>query len=169
LRAMSTAPCEAWILRLDGGQSWAVAGPQMIEYVVTPRYQRLALCAAHSDTVAFWRDTLVPLVDLPALSGAGAAQRGAIAVLAYQSVPLQPLEYLGLWVAQSPAKALVSDAQGCVLPEQLREPALASLVLSCFEHGGVAVPVLDVQRLASTSFSTPAEPPLADLAAAAAR
>ncbi len=97
-----------------------------------------------------WQDTRVPLLDLNALlhADSGAVQtampRYAL-IVAYQSRARGPLEFGALGLAALPQTVAIGDEAQCELPSDSR--LWSRLALSCFQHEGQAVPILDTARL----------------------
>jgi chemotaxis signal transduction protein len=95
-----------------------------------------------------WEGRQLPLLDLDTLLRAypaGEPSTGHVLVLAYQSAPGRALDY-GAVCARSLVRMIeVADSQACELP---RDSDLWPWIsMSCFEHEGRAVPVLDTARL----------------------
>ena len=96
-----------------------------------------------------WKGRWLPLLDLNVLLRAypepGAPASGHVLVLAYQEAPGRPLEYGAVCARLLVRMIEVADSQRCELP---RDSDLWPWVsLSCFEHEGHAVPVLDTRCL----------------------
>ncbi len=98
-----------------------------------------------------WQGRRLPLLDLNVLlraypdSQAQAQAAGHVLVLAYQGAPGQPLEYGAVCARLLVRMVDVADRQACELP---RDSDLWPWVsLSCFEHEGHAVPVVDTRSL----------------------
>ena len=96
-----------------------------------------------------WEGRQLPLLDLSTLlrayPGAQPPPTGHVLVLAYQSAPGRPLDY-GAVCARSLVRMIeVGDSQACELPRD--SDLWPWIALSCFEHEGQAVPVLDTARL----------------------
>lgn len=96
-----------------------------------------------------WQGLRLPLVDLNALLRAypdgESAGGGHVLVLAYQSTPGAPLEYGAVCARLLVRMVEVADSQRCELPRD--SDLWPWIALSCFEHEGRAVPVLDTRRL----------------------
>lgn len=103
-----------------------------------------------------WQDTRLPLLDLNALLHAGSsAVRTAIPryalVVAYQRVARGPLAFGAIGLNALPQTIEVGDTAQCELPgDSALWPQLA---LSCFEHEGKAIPIIDTTRLLSVCHS----------------
>jgi hypothetical protein len=96
-----------------------------------------------------WQQGHVPLLDLDTLLRAYAerepAPSGHVLVLAYQSAPNEPLAY-GAVCARSLVRLVeVGDEAACPLPAD--SDLWPWIALSCFEHEGTPVPVIDTARL----------------------
>jgi hypothetical protein len=83
---------------------------------------------------------------LRAHSGEGltAAPRYAL-VVAYQPSSLRPLQHGAIALERLPQTITVGDAARCDLP--VDSDLWPLLALSCFQHDGHAVPILDTARL----------------------
>lgn len=96
-----------------------------------------------------WQGRRLPLVDLNALLRAypdgEPATGGHVLVLAYQSAPGAALEYGAVCARLLVRMVEVADSQRCELPRD--SDLWPWIALSCFEHEGHAVPVLDTRRL----------------------
>jgi len=117
-----------------------IDSPQVVEVPGAP-YYCLGLVA--------WQGQRLPLLDLNALLRAypdsSTPATGHVLVLAYQSEPGRPAEYGAVCARLLVSMIEVADSQRCELP---RDSDLWPWIsLSCFEHEGHAVPVLDTSRL----------------------
>jgi len=97
-----------------------------------------------------WQGARLPLLNLDALLHAEPSSVLSIApryalIVAYQSVALGPLAFGAIGMDSMPQTVAISDEAHCALPcDSSLWPQLA---LSCFEHEGAAVPILDTARL----------------------
>jgi len=95
-----------------------------------------------------WEGRQLPLLDLDTLLRAYPATEpstGHVLVLAYQCAPGRALDY-GAVCARSLVRMIeVADSQACELPHD--SDLWPWIAVSCFEHEGRAVPVLDTARL----------------------
>lgn len=96
-----------------------------------------------------WQQRQLPLIDLHTLLRAypdgEPPPTGHALVLAYQAAPGQPLEY-GAVCARSLVQMIeVADSQACELPAD--SDLWPWIAISCFEHEGRPVPVIDTARL----------------------
>jgi hypothetical protein len=96
-----------------------------------------------------WQGRWLPLLDLNALLRAyperEAPASGHVLVLAYQEAPGRPLEYGAVCARLLVQMIEVADSQRCELPQD--SDLWPWVSLSCFEHEGHAVPVLDTRCL----------------------
>ncbi len=106
--------------------------------------------ARYAYGLVMWQGSRLPLLDLNALlhgdTGAtpSAAPRYAL-IVAYPSVARGPLAYGAIGMSALPQTITVGDEAYCALPGGSR--LWPQLALSCFQHDGEAVPVLDSSRL----------------------
>jgi len=70
-------------------------------------------------------------------------------VVGYQAKRGDYPQFGALQMVSPPAQVAVSDEQACSLPEEM--PLWKSLAISCFEHNGMAVPVLNLNRIFNSS------------------
>lgn len=96
-----------------------------------------------------WQGRRLPLLDLDALlrayPDADTPSAGHVLVLAWQEAPGRPLQYGAVCARLLVRMIDVGDSQRCELP---RDSDLWPWIsLSCFEHEGHVVPVIDTRRL----------------------
>jgi hypothetical protein len=96
-----------------------------------------------------WQGRRLPLLDLNTLvrayAEADAPPGGHVLVLAWQEAPGRPLQYGAVCAPLLVSMIEVGDSQRCDLP---RDSDLWPWIsLSCFEHEGHPVPVIDTRRL----------------------
>lgn len=95
-----------------------------------------------------WEGRQLPLLDLDTLLRAYPATEpstGHVLVLAYQGAPGQALDYGAVCARSLVRMTEVADSQACELPRD--SDLWPWIAVSCFEHEGRAVPVLDTARL----------------------
>jgi len=96
-----------------------------------------------------WQDRHLPLIDLDTLLRAYPNGRepptGHVLVLAYQRAANEPLEYGAVCARSLVATVEVSDSDARELPDD--SDLWPWIALSCFEHRGQPVPVIDTARL----------------------
>lgn len=97
-----------------------------------------------------WQGIRLPLIDLDALLHADtsaalpSAPRYAL-VVAYQSVARGPVEYGAIGLVGLPQTIAVGDEAQCELPGD--SDLWPLLALSCFQHSGQAIPILNTAIL----------------------
>ena len=145
------AKSKAWLLYPAPGVQMAVANNAVAEYVLAPQMHEVPLTPSHCSKVIFWRDQIVPVMNVGQLVGAPDFQSSGLSVLVYQPVPMEPLQYLAIWQNDSPDSVMVDDEQSCELPEG--HAALWDFVTSaCVEVNGVPTPVVSLKKLASNTL-----------------
>ena len=96
-----------------------------------------------------WQGQWLPVLDLHAQLHAyrmeHAPKTRYLLVVAYQMAPREPLCHGALALPFVPTMVKVRDAQSCALPED--SDLWPLIALSCFEHEGRPVPVVDTGRL----------------------
>ena len=145
----ATTTVLAWRLELGSGCSVAVGGRELLHLIERPRLRPAPEQPPYARWRLHWRDMVVPVVDLPALL-AGTAACGApalIGVFAYRAADGLAHSAGGLSLEALPARLRVGDEQACALPSRLAN--WAPLTLSCFEHAGEVLPVVDLVAMFS--------------------
>lgn len=145
-----TSSAYAWILTDNSGHSFAVADVQMAEYLTEATVKEVPLSPDYCPGIMPWRGRLLPVVyfdrifdpDLPKV-------QNHIMVLAYQQQPGEPIRHLAVVVGRSPYRIIVTEQESEALPELYDETEYRPLVLSVFSHNETAIPVIDVNYLAS--------------------
>ena len=97
----------------------------------------------------------MPVMDIPVLFGKPPCANAsvAVAIVAYQMRPREPLNYLGLLVQQPPARVTVGDDQGCDLPTSYNNLwESMGLALACFDCDDLPTPIINVTHLCSETF-----------------
>lgn len=137
----------AWLLDLGAGCRAAVGERELVHLLYMPQSHAVPRTPVHARAVLPWQQRLLPVLDVVSwLGGEPSASGLSIAgVLAYQHQRGAPPRYGALWLAAPPVRLDVADQQACALPEPV--PAWQALAVSCFEHEGAPVPILDLQRL----------------------
>lgn len=96
-----------------------------------------------------WQEQQLPLLDLNMLlrayPDADPPPAGHVLVLAWQSAPREPLQYGAVCAPWLVRMVEVTDSQRCDLPAD--SDLWPWISVSCFDHEGHAVPVLDTSRL----------------------
>lgn len=96
-----------------------------------------------------WQDRQLPLLDLNTLLRAypdgEPAPTGHVLVLAYQRAPNEAPDYGAVCARSLVEMVEVGDADACELPDD--SDLWPWIALSCFEHRGERVPIVDTARL----------------------
>ena len=97
-----------------------------------------------------WQGQQIPVLNFDALlrayaAAAPAARPRYALVIAYQQAPRAPVQHGALGLAALPRTIEVGDEAGCDLPEE--GDLWPALALSCFQHEGQAVPIINTARL----------------------
>lgn len=124
--------------------------------VESPDVASVPGAARHAWGLLAWQEMRLPVLDIYALLYPGASAAAASApryalVVAYQSAARAPLEYGAIALNQLPQTIAVGDEAQCALPDD--SGLWPQLALSCFQHEGEAVPILDTARLFAASIA----------------
>jgi chemotaxis signal transduction protein len=144
---------DAWLLEPNDLLSVAIGDHEMVEYVHGPISFAVPGAPNYCNHVLFWKNMLVPVMDLGVLLGNPAQETGAfMSLIAYQEQPGLALQYLALKVRTAPEKIRVDDAQVVELPKELSDGVLMPVCFSCFNHADRPVVILDITSLCSAEF-----------------
>ena len=143
----------AWLIDICDGLKVAVAEREMMAYEIAAQIRTIPLTPESCSQVVFWGDRIVPLINLGHITGKQTdAAMPAVVIVAYQTAPKTPLQYVALGVKSDPVKIMVSDKQACELLDSFAEDIWESLVLSAFSRNGQPVPILNVAMLCSRVY-----------------
>ncbi len=149
---MSTIKSHAWLLPLRSDFVVAVSDVEMVEYLIDQKTIPVPLTPYYCRHVIVWREALLPVFDLNPLFTQPALKRfHHFGVLAYQTAPKTPLQYLIVALSGSPARVAVDDEKVADTPEEFSGP-LRNLALATFLHNDQPVPILNISHLASGEF-----------------
>jgi chemotaxis signal transduction protein len=122
-----------------------------IEVLDSPKMVEVPGAAYYCRALTNWRKQWLPVLDLQALVHAHAQDDAPpprhLLVVAYQLAAFERLRYGALYLPSFPETLEISDRAQCPMPTD--SDLWPSIALSCFEHQGHAVPVLDTGRLFS--------------------
>ncbi len=129
-----------------------IALPPHTTYALTaqPTFEAVPGCAHYAYGLLTWQGIRLPLLDLDALLHAdpstilSTSPRYAL-IVAYQSIAHGPLAYGAISMNSLPQTIAIGNEAQCALPGDSR--LWPQLALSCFQHEGEAVPILDTARL----------------------
>lgn len=141
---------QAWLLDLGAGYRAAVGERQLVHLLYAPQSYPVPRTPAHARRVLPWQEHLLPVFDVVNWLGGALPPTGlpVAGIFAYQRGQGEMPQYGALWLAAPPARLSVTDQQACDLPEP--NSAWQALAISCFEHEGAPVPILDLRRLYGT-------------------
>jgi len=142
----------AWLLTVSNTQDIAVAEYQMNEYVSLTTAMEIPLAPSYCNKMVFWQERRVPLMALGILLGDDRqTQYKGYVVVACQSAPRAPLQYVGLLVLEPPTRIAVNSQAEISIPGSVND-ILQQVFISCFLHENKTVPVLDSAYLFSKKF-----------------
>ncbi len=145
----------AWRVVVGDGVQVAVTDYEMFEYVVEPQLHPVPFTPAYCSNVMFWRELIIPVMDFSLLvnKSPGVKMQQTVVIVAYQTKPREPLEYLGLLTQEPPARITVVDDQACDLPtSDTNFWESKELALACFEYDDQPTPVINIAHLCSEKF-----------------
>jgi len=140
---------QAWLLDLGAGCAGAVAIGELVHLLYSPSIFAVPQTPPHACHVLEWNGKLLPLIDLAHWLRAVSDQEQPVVVgiIACQRSQGSTVEYAALRLAAPPVRINVEDDQACHLPESGER--WSDIALSCFDHKGKSVPILDTWRLTS--------------------
>ena len=142
---------EAWRIH-HGSLEVAVALPELAEVLRQPRIHQLPLAPPCFQEFLFWRQRIVPLVDLSLRLGVSNTTTrprqdgGYLCILAYPDN--EGVSFGALHACEPPADLAIHDDMECPLPHPA---AWHEIALSCIEEQGIAIPILDLKALFSST------------------
>ncbi len=139
------ARTNAWLLDFGGSCRAAVGTRELLHLVDTPATFPVPCTPDYCCRVVFWQERLLPVMDIAARLGAAPRSAPFLAVVGYQHRRGESPQFGALTLASPPQQLAVSDEQACALPAQ--GGAWRELAVSCFEHQGVPIPVLNLSRI----------------------
>lgn len=138
----------AWVMDVGAGERVAAGAPHVVEYLLATETVPVPRTPRHCRGLFFWRERMIPVIDLAPLIAEGAtaatATRRAV-VLAWQERPGEPLQYGALLVTAAPGETWVSDDMAGDLAAA--PAAFRYLARAGFMDKERLVPILDVRRL----------------------
>ena len=141
----SSSRMNAWVLDFGRGYRAAVGTRELFHLIDVPTSYIVPCTPAYCRRVLFWQGKLLPLMDLASRMGGAEQDAPYIAVVGYQLKRGEYPQFGAVQMRSPPLQLSVSDEQACKLPEEMS--AWRALTISCFEHNGMAVPVLNLNRL----------------------
>lgn len=141
----------AWLLDFGGSCQAAVGLRELLHLVDTPSSFAVPCTPAYCRRVVLWQERLLPVMDIAVRLGAASAATSFLGVVGYQRQRGEHPQFGALALASPPRQLAVTDDQACRLPEE--NSAWRGLAISCFEHQGVPVPVLNLNRIFGSAKS----------------
>lgn len=135
----------AWLLNLGGSCQAAVGTRELLHLIDAPVTFEVPYTPAYCRRVVFWQERMLPVMDIPAKQGNAPQNAPFLAVVGYQRQRGEYPQFGALMLASPPQQIEVSDEQACPLPGEAQ--CWKELAISCFDHRGEAVPVLDINRI----------------------
>jgi hypothetical protein len=147
-RQSTLSPAIARVIAYGRHRQVAFAPQATVELLERPELVDVPCAPAYSLGLLSWREQWLPVIDLNALlhgQTVGATAPPYALVLAYQSAAGEPVAHGAIGLSTLPVFTAVSDTQMCAYPDD--NPCWAQLALSCFQHDGLATPILHAGRL----------------------
>jgi hypothetical protein len=139
----------ARLLEFDRNRHVALPVHATLEVIEQPEIVRVPGAAYYMLGMLRWNGRQLPVLDLCTLlnahAKAGAPRLRHALIVAYQTAPRQPIEHAAIATASLPQTVQVGDDAQCPLPDDGDLWPLISI--SCFQHQGQRVPVVDIGRL----------------------
>lgn len=135
----------AWLLDFGDACQAAVGTRELLHLVDAPSTFAVPCTPGYCRRVVMWQERLLPVMDMAARVGAEPCNAPFLAVVGYQQQRGEYPQFGALMLNTPPRKLDVSDESACRLPES--NGAWRELAISCFEHQGVPVPILDLRRI----------------------
>jgi CheW-like domain len=144
----------ARLLEFDRGRHVALPVHTTIELIERPELVGVPGAAYYSLGMLAWQGQHLAVIDLCTLLNAhrkdGAQRPRHVLVVAYQPEPRQPVQHAAIATVSLPQTLQVGNGTQCPLPED--SDLWPLIAVSCFEHLGVRVPIIDTSRLFSSHW-----------------
>jgi len=137
----------AWLLDFGGDCRAAVGTRELLHLVDAPVTFAVPRSPEYCRRVVMWQERLLPVMDIATRVGSVSRQAPFLAVIGYQQQRGEYPHFGALMLSSPPRQLEVSDEQACRLPD--KDGAWRELSISCFEHQGSPVPVLNLCRIFS--------------------
>ncbi|VAW92029.1 hypothetical protein MNBD_GAMMA22-2311 [hydrothermal vent metagenome] len=137
----------AWLLHVANNVQFCIGLHQAAEYIEEPTIHSVPMAPAYCNHVLFWRDDIIPVVDINLLAGHPATQsRRFVMVIAYQVQDNAPIEHLAVLLESAPHKIQVNDKDACEIPKTYPE-RLKPYVMSLFKYKDEVASVLNIAQM----------------------
>jgi chemotaxis signal transduction protein len=135
----------AWLLDFGDACKAAVGTRELLHLVDAPVTFTVPRTPDYCRRVVLWQERLLPVMDIAARFGALPRTAPFLAVIGYQQQRGEYPQFGALMLSSPPMQLAVSNNQACSLPDE--SSAWRELAVSCFEHQGSPVPILNLCRL----------------------
>jgi chemotaxis signal transduction protein len=122
---------------------------ELLHLVDAPSTFSVPYTPDYCSRVVLWQERLLPVMDIAARVGNRSCNAPFLAVVGYQQQRGEYPQFGALMLKSPPRQLAVSDDSACRLPQE--NAAWGDLAISCFEHQGSPVPVLNLYRLFSSA------------------
>lgn len=139
----------AWLLDFGDSCQAAVGTRELLHLVDTPATFEVPCTPIYCRHVVLWQDRLLPVMDIAARIGVAPRIASLIAVVGYQQHRGEYPQFGAIMLAAPPQQLSVSNEQTCPLPSQ--SSGWQELSISCFEHQGTPVPILNLSYIFSNT------------------
>lgn len=137
-----SAVTDAWLLEVSPQVRVAVGIREVLQLLDWQDAHPVPLTPGCCQQVVFWREKILPVMDLSLRLGGSATGCNLLALVAYQDIVRQSAGLGTLMLAAPPRRISVADTQACPCPENLKELALAA-----FEFEKNVIPILDLAKV----------------------
>jgi len=142
-------PATAWLVPYKLGRRVALPMHATIAILDPPPMVVVPGASYYCKSMFRWRGHWLPLLDLEVLLTAYRSERVPptrhVLIVAYQRESGQLVQHGAISLPAMPVIVRVSDSAQCQLPTD--SDLWPVIALSCFQHAGRAVPILDTGRL----------------------
>ena len=135
----------AWLLDFGGSCQAAVGTRELLHLVDMPATFAVPCTPGYCGRVVLRQERLLPLMDIAVRRGGASRTTSFLGVVGYQQQRGEYPQFGALALAAPPRQLAVTDDQACRLPEA--DSAWRELAISCFEHQGMPIPVLNLNRI----------------------
>lgn len=145
---LETKVSRAWLLDFGRGLKASVGAHEMSQVLLSATLFELPCTPPYCKEVLIFQGRILPVLNLALLLEGQTyfhAPVDIVGIAAYQEDPTQPISYAGLHLAALPANIFVGDDQVCELP--IHQHYWEPLILSCFYHEGLTIPILNLTDL----------------------
>jgi chemotaxis signal transduction protein len=135
----------AWLLTFGDSCHAAVGTRELLHLVDAPEIFAVPCTPEYCRNVVLWQERLLPVMDVAVRFGAQPQTAPFLAVIGFQERRGEYPQFGALMLSSPPRQVSVSDEQTCSLPDT--SSVWRELAISCFEHQGSPVPVLNLRRI----------------------